>query len=40
VGYCGGISAAVLFERLTDAAPGLFGAEGQAGGTITLALVA
>ena len=40
VGYCGGISAAVLFQRLTDAAPGLFGAEGQARGNITVALVA
>ena len=40
VGYSGGISAAVLFQRMTDAAPGLAGAEGVARGRITLALVA
>jgi transposase len=40
VGYSGGISAAVLFQRMTDAAPGLVGAEGVARGRITLALVA
>jgi transposase len=38
-GYSGGVSAAVLFQRLTDAAPGLVGAEGQARGRITLGLV-
>jgi transposase len=38
-GYSGGVSAAVLFHRLTDAAPGLAGAEGQARGRITLGLV-
>lgn len=39
VGYTGGIPAGVLYARLTDAAPGLDGAEGEARGTITLALV-
>jgi transposase len=39
MGYSGGVSAAVLFERLTDAAPGLLGAEGKARGRITLGLV-
>jgi len=39
MGYSGGVSAAALFERLTDAAPGLLGAEGQARGRITLGLV-
>jgi len=39
MGYSGGVSAAVLFQRLTDAAPGLLGAEGQARGRITLGLV-
>jgi transposase len=37
-GYTGGISAAVLHGRLTSAAPGLDGAEGEARGQITLAL--
>ena len=39
VGYTGGIPADVLYARLTDAAPGLDGAEGEARGAITLALV-
>jgi transposase len=39
-GYTGGISAAVLHGRLTAAAPGLDGAEGEARGQITLALAA
>ena len=39
VGYTGGMPADVLFARLTDAAPGLKGAEGEARGAITLALV-
>jgi transposase len=39
VGYTGGIAADVLYARLTDAAPGLDGAEGEARGAITLALV-
>ena len=39
VGYTGGISADVLHGRLTSAAPGLDGAEGEARGQITLALV-
>jgi transposase len=39
-GYTGGISAAVLHGRLTAAAPGLTGPEGEARGQITLALVA
>jgi transposase len=38
-GYKGGISAVVLHGRLTAAAPGLDGAEGEARGQITLALV-
>jgi transposase len=38
VGYAGGISAEVLHARLTSAAPGLSGAEGEARGQITLAL--
>jgi transposase len=38
-GYTGGISAAVLHARLTAAAPGLTGAEGEARGQITLAFV-
>jgi transposase len=37
-GYPGGVSAAVLHGRLTSAAPGLDGAEGEARGQITLAL--
>jgi transposase len=40
VGYTGGISAVVLHGRLTAAAPGLTGPEGEARGQITLALVA
>ena len=40
VGYTGGIPAATLFQRITDAAPGLVGAEGRARGRITLALAA
>jgi transposase len=40
VGYTGGISAVVLRGRLTAAAPGLTGPEGEARGQITLALVA
>ena len=36
-GYTGGISAEVLHARLTAAAPGLDGAEGEARGQITLA---
>ena len=39
VGYTGGIPAGVLYGRLTGAAPGLEGAEGEARGAITLALV-
>ena len=39
VAYTGGMPADVLFARLTDAAPGLKGAEGEARGAITLALV-
>jgi transposase len=39
VGYTGGIPAAVLHARLVAAAPGLFGAEGEARGVITLSLV-
>jgi transposase len=39
VGYTGGIPADVLYARLTGAAPGLDGCEGEARGTITLALV-
>jgi hypothetical protein len=39
MGYSGGASAAVLFGRLSDAAPGLVGTEGQARGRITLGLV-
>ena len=39
VGYTGGIPADVLYARLTDAAPGLVGAEGEARGAITLAMV-
>jgi transposase len=38
-GYTGGISAVVLHGRLAAAAPGLAGAEGEARGQITLALV-
>lgn len=37
-GYTGGIGAEVLHGRLTSAAPGLDGAEGEARGQITLAL--
>jgi hypothetical protein len=40
VGYTGGISAGVLHGRLPAAAPGLAGAEGEARGQITFALVA
>ena len=40
VGYTGGVAAEILFERLTQAAPGLSGAEGKARGRITLGLVA
>jgi transposase len=40
VGYTGGISAEILHGRLTAAAPGLTGAEGEARGQITLALTA
>ncbi len=40
VGYTGGVTAETLFERLTEAAPGLTGAEGTARGRITLSLVA
>jgi transposase len=40
VGYTGGVSAEVLHARLAGAAPGLAGAEGEARGQITLALVA
>jgi transposase len=40
VGYTGGIGAEVLHGRLTAAAPGLTGPEGEARGQITLALVA
>ena len=36
-GYTGGVSATVLHARLTAAAPGLAGAEGEARGQITLA---
>jgi transposase len=39
VGYTGGVAADTLFERLTQAAPGLTGAEGAARGRITLGLV-
>jgi len=39
VGYSGGIPADVLYARLIDAAPGLDGAEGEARGAITTALV-
>jgi len=39
-GYTGGVSAEVLHARLAGAAPGLAGAEGEARGQITLALVA
>lgn len=38
-GYTGGISAEVLHRRLTGAAPGLAGPEGEARGQITLTLV-
>jgi transposase len=38
-GYTGGVSAAVLHGRLAAAAPGVTGAEGDARGQITLALV-
>jgi hypothetical protein len=40
VGYTGGVSAGVLHGRLPAAAPGLAGAEGEARGQNTLALVA
>lgn len=40
VGYTGGVSAALLHERLSAAAPGLSGAEGAARGQITAAFVA
>jgi transposase len=39
VGYSGGLSADLLFQRLTRAAPGLPGAEGAARGRITVGLV-
>jgi transposase len=39
-GYTGGVSAVVLHGRLAAAAPGVTGAEGEARGQITLALVA
>jgi Transposase IS116/IS110/IS902 family len=39
VGYSGGLPTDVLYARLTGAAPGLEGAEGEARGAITLALV-
>jgi transposase len=39
VGYTGGVSAGILYDRLAAAAPGLAGAEGEARGQITLALV-
>ena len=39
VGYSGGIAAQTLYRHLDDAAPGLFGAEAQARGQITLSLV-
>jgi transposase len=39
VGYTGGVPAEVLFARLSDAAPGLAGAEAEARGAITVALV-
>jgi len=39
VGYTGGVAATTLFQRLTQAAPGLTGAEGAARGRITLGLV-
>jgi transposase len=39
VGYTGGVSAEALHARLAAAAPGLAGAEGEARGQITLALV-
>jgi transposase len=38
-GYTGGVSAGILHGRLTGAAPGLSGAEGEARGQITLAFV-
>ena len=40
VGYSGGVSAAVLFRRITESAPGLVGAEAHARGQVTLALAA
>lgn len=40
VGYSGGITAEVLYTRLTQSAPGLRGAEAAARGQITLGLVA
>ena len=40
VGYSGGVSAAVLFQRITDSAPGLVGAHAHARGQVTLALAA
>jgi len=39
MGYTGGVSARILHDRLAAAAPGLAGAEGEARGQITLALV-
>jgi transposase len=39
VGYTGGVSAEILHARLAAAAPGLTGAEGDARGQITVALV-
>jgi transposase len=39
VGYSGGVTAETLFERLSQAAPGLTGAEGAARGRVTLGLV-
>ena len=38
-GYTGGVSAGILYDRLAAAAPGLAGAEAEARGQITLALV-
>ena len=39
VGYTGGVSAGILYDRLAAAAPGLAGAEGETRGQITVALV-
>jgi transposase len=40
VGYTGGVSAEVLYQRLVKAAPGVTGPEGDARGRITVGLVA